>query len=396
MTFTVELGAVEGFTLDDPVRGVLDNVNHTLGGVTFAAITDYVVDATISRGKNRDLQRFQAGRATIELVNQNREFDPEYSGATFQSRIEPRAPIRLSWMGERIFTGIVSDWDLTYNVTGQSRATVTALDEMTLLALQDTVEEVATTQYSGERVAAILDQESVNWPADRRNIDVGESILGTDTISGDVLSYLQKVEQSEQGQLFIARNGDLQFRSRLDATPTSGTYLTLGDDDTGIPYSEIAINYGTELLFNRVTVSSAAGTTIANNTPSQLRYGISELNLETLVNSAAQVTNLADYLVQRYGEPEYRPEAVKISIDRLPTADKNDLAALEIGDVVLLKFTPNGIGSAVSLFNQVIRIDHDVQTDRHDMIIGLQSLEWNFLVLDDAEFGIIGTGRLAF
>jgi len=30
------------------------------------------------------------------------------------------------------------------------------------------------------------------------------------------------------------------------------------------------------------------------------------------------------------------------------------------------------------------------------MIIGVQSLDWNFLVLDDAEFGIIGTNNLAF
>lgn len=396
MTFTVELGVLDGFTLDDPVRGVLDNINYTLGGLTYAPVTDYVVDMSISRGKNRDLQRFQAGRATIELVNQNREFDPEYASATFAQRVEPRAAIRVSWLGEYVFTGIVSDWDLKYNVSGSSRATVTALDEMTFLATQATTEEVATTQTTGERVAAILDQASVNWPADRRNIDVGESVLGTDTISGDALAYLQKVEQSEQGQLFVARNGDLQFRSRLDATPSSGTYLTLGDDATGIPYSEISINYGTELLYNQVTVTSPAGTVIANNTPSQRRYGVSEYSLETLVNSNDQTINIADYLVQRYSEPEYRPEAVRINVNQLPTSDKEDLSALEIGDVILLKFTPNGIGSAISQFGQVIKIDHDVQVDKHDMIIGLQSLEWNFLVLDDAQFGIIGTGRLAF
>jgi len=32
MATVVELGAVEGFILDDPVAGVLDNTVYTLGG----------------------------------------------------------------------------------------------------------------------------------------------------------------------------------------------------------------------------------------------------------------------------------------------------------------------------------------------------------------------------
>ena len=33
MATVVELGAVEGFILDDPVAGVLDNTVYTLGGL---------------------------------------------------------------------------------------------------------------------------------------------------------------------------------------------------------------------------------------------------------------------------------------------------------------------------------------------------------------------------
>ena len=32
MATVIELGAVEGFILDDPVAGVLDNTTYTLGG----------------------------------------------------------------------------------------------------------------------------------------------------------------------------------------------------------------------------------------------------------------------------------------------------------------------------------------------------------------------------
>ncbi len=38
-------------------------------------------------------------------------------------------------------------------------------------------------------------------------IDAGNSDLGADVFEGNVLSYLQKVEQSEGGLLFIDKSG---------------------------------------------------------------------------------------------------------------------------------------------------------------------------------------------
>jgi hypothetical protein len=42
MATVVELGAVEGFILDDPVAGVLDNTVYTLGGTVFKDISNRV------------------------------------------------------------------------------------------------------------------------------------------------------------------------------------------------------------------------------------------------------------------------------------------------------------------------------------------------------------------
>ena len=397
MATVVELSAVEGFILDDPIAGVLNNTEYTLGGVVFNDITEYLVEAVVTRGKNRELQRFRAGKASIELRNETRAFDPLYGSSPYAGNIIPRREVRITTDGERVFTGIISDWNLEYTPDNQSRAEIVALDEFTNLARQTTTGGTAVEQLTGARVEAILDQASINWPADRRDIDAGASTLGTDVITGNALDYLQKVaSDSEQGQLFVSKAGDLVFRGRLDATPTSGSYTIFADDGTGIPYTNVKVSYGTELLYNRAEVRSAAGTAIATNNRSQIAYGISEIGLDTLLSDTDQLANMASYLVQKYADPEYRFEGIELNLDNMTGAQRAAVLALELGDVILTRFTPNSVGSQIAQFGQVIRIDNDIRRFRHDMIIGVQSLDWNFLVLDDAEFGIIGTNNLAF
>lgn len=397
MSVLLELGAIEGFILDDPIAGVLDNTEYTLGGVVYKDITDRIITASVDRGKNRDLDRFNSGNLDVQLNNDDRAFDPNYPSSPFAGAIVPRREIRLTVDGERVMTGIIDDWNFDYRPEGNSIAQIQATDDFTLLARQQLTAGTAVTQLSGARVSAVLNQETVNWPTNRRSIDAGVSTLGTDVFDGNALSYLQQVAESEQGLLFIAKNGDLVFRDRLDATPTTASVLAFADDGTGIPFTLTAVNYGSELLYNEAIVTSDAGTAVAANTRSQTSYGISSYSLDTLVNTTGQLQNLADYLVQKYGDPEYRFETIRVNLDTVGSVNKADCLALEIGDVISIKFTPNRIGAPIEQFGQVIRIAHDISTERHDMSISVSSLDWTFLVLDDAVFGKLDSNNaLAF
>lgn len=396
MATIVEVGDVEGFILDDPVAGVLDNTVYTLGGVVFTDVSAFVRTVGIARGKNRELDRFDAGTCSVVLNNETRAFDPQYPAAQFSSLVIPRREIRVTTDGVRVFTGITDDWNFEYDPTGESNAVIQASDEFTLLARQLTTTQVASTQDSGARVSAVLDMASVDWPVDRRNISEGESILGTDLIEGNALDYLHTVEASEQGQLFISRMGVLTFLSRLDATPTTDSLITFADDGTGIPFTGVAVNYGTELLVNSAVVTSAAGTGIANNQRSRTAYGVSAESIDTLVNSQAQLDNLADFIVSKYADPEYRFDAISMNLDTMGAGNKATVLAMEIGDVIIIKFTPNNIGTPIEQYGQVIRIDNVVEETRHDVVIGVAALDFTFLVLDDAVFGKLGSNALAF
>ena len=396
MSTVVELGLLGGFTLDDSIAGVLDNTEFRLGGIVFTDISDKMITIRTTRGKNRDLDVFDTGRTTIRLNNDDRAFDPNYSASPYAGNIIPRRPIRITTDGVRMFTGSIDDWNFDYNPGGGSLAEIVASDDFTLIARQQLTPGTATPELTGDRVTAVLDMETVNWSADRRNIDPGHSELGNDVFAGNVLDYLQIVERSEQGQLFIAKNGDLTFRDRLDATPKSGSIATFADDGTGVPYTHVNVNYGTELLFNQATVTSSVGSSTSTNQFSQTQYGITSTELDTLVDSQAQLDNIADFTVQKYAEPEYRFAGVSMNLDTMSAPNLASVLALELGDIALIKFTPNSIGDPILQYGQIISLDNSIEGQRHDITIGVTALDWTFLVLDDALFGTIGNNSLAF
>lgn len=396
MATVVELGVLGGFTLDHPQAGILDNIDFPLGGIDFVDISDKMITIRTTRGKNRDLDVFDTGRTTIRLNNDERDFDPNYPLSPYAGNIVPRRPVRITTDGERVFTGSVDDWNFDYQPGGASLAEIVASDDFTLINKQSLEPGTATPQATGARVTAVLDMPTVDWPLDRRNIDTGRSILGADEFDGNVLDYLQDVEISEQGQLFMSKTGILTFRDRFDATPRAASLVAFADDGTGVPYTRVNVNYGTELLFNQVTVTSAVGSATASNEFSQTQYGISAKEVNTLVNSQDQLDLLADYFVQKYASPEYRFSGLSMNLDTMTEAHLDSVLALELGDVVLVKFTPNDVGDPIQQYGQIIALDHDIDGTRHDMTIGLSGLDWTFLVLDDTVFGTMDNNYLGF
>jgi len=397
MAVTVELGLSAAFTLDDPVAGVLDNTEFVLGGVSFEDVTSRVRSLSISRGKNRDLDRFNSGSLSVEFNNTDRAFDPLYDASPFAGNIVPRRDVRVLADGTAQYVGKITDWNLGYDPSGQSIAELQASDAFTFLGQQVLTPGTASVQTSGARVNAVLNMETVDWPATDRVIDTGASTLGADVFSGNALQYLQKVEMSEGGLLFIDKEGRVAFKDRL-STPTTDAVTVFSDvAGSGIPFAPALVEYGSEQLFNQVTVTSGFGTATANGALSQTRYGILERDVNTLLSSQSQVEDYADFLVGRYAEPEYRFARLAVDMDNLTPAQKAQMFGLDMGSVIQINFTPNGLGDPIQRYGLVIFLGHSVSPDEHIMNVGVGSLQTSLFVLDDAEFGkLSGAGVLAF
>lgn len=392
---------VVGADTDTPTsqpRAVLDNATFTLGGTFFTEISSYVKQLTITRGRSRELDRYQTGTANISFKNQDRTFDPSNTASTLYPNIVPRREIRITSGGSAIFTGLVDDWDLTYDVSGQSDAFAKCVDGFAVLSKQALTAFTATSQPSGTRIGAVLSRSEVNWPTASRAIDTGQQTLQADVVAQDtnVLQYLQLVESSEPGAFFISAAGSATFKDRNTAS-TVGT-VTFSDDGSGIPFVDVTVRYGTELLYNRINITRAGGTVqTASNAASQAQYGINTYEDQgLLIDTDANTLSLASYLLAQYQQAELRFDEITMELSALTTAQQSQVLARDLTNVVTVKFTPNRTGSQISQYCEILGITHTITPASHRVSFKLGSTFGVAFVLDSSQYGVLDTSPLGF
>lgn len=395
-------GVGNAFVLDDPMRGQLDNPLYGLGGISFVDVSQYLKSVSINRGKSRDLDRFQTGIASVNLDNRSRAFDPTYTASPYYGNIVPHREIRISYGSIVMYRGIVDDWNLTYDLNGNSIAQAVASDGFTNLTNQTLDAMTMTAQYSGARVTAILDDPNVLWPSGRRDIDTGVSYLGADTIaeSTNALQYLQLIETTETGALFVSKSGDLTFRDRGNIAPTTGAVVLADNATQGIPFGNCTVNYGSELLFNQVVLNRVGGPIVqADDIGSQGEYGINTLTYSDLLMAAqSDAESMAEYLATIYANPEYRFESVEIILESLSQVDAETVMNLELTNTCRVIFTPNSIPPAIEQWCQVISqtIAWDYSSQLTQVNLGFSTFTSTPLVLDDPVFGKLDSGILGY
>jgi hypothetical protein len=407
-TYTVEISfpATASFgdvlTLDDPVKGLLESATYLLGGDIWADITDYVTDVSVSRGRSRQLDAFNAGTASITLRNESRLFDPSNTAGTYFGGIVPRRPVRITVNGAQIFNGYVDDYGLQWTTDTTGTTTVTCSDGFTLLAATALDAFTPSTEGSGARVATVLDRPEIAYPAGSRAIDTGSGTLGAYPVDAGTtaLDYLQAVAVAEQGYLFVARDGVLTFRGRADVLNRTGTIVF---SDTGapgtVPYRGYSVQYGTELLYNRVVTSRVGGgEQVATDTGSQAAYLTSTLTRTgLLVDTDQAAVDIGTFLLGKYAEPELRIDEIDVTIAD-DSATFAQLMLVEVGDVVTVTRTyGTGSPSTVTQKVSVESIAHQIGTGEHRVRFRFGSVDSRtFLELDDATFGTLDANLLAF
>ena len=398
-------GSGDFFTLDDPTKGELDNSTYKLAGDILEDVTADVRSITLRRGRSRELERYQAGAATVDLDNSARKYDPGAGTAItpYGASMRPRKAVAISSAGVPVFTGIVDDWDLDYRLEGDHIASVKVTDGFAFLAQQDIEPHTATAGTTGERITDILDRSEIAWPAGKRAIDDGVATLQADAIGGtanpepvNALQYLQKVDEAEQGALFMAADGVLTFHDR--ATLQILTTTKFADDGTGIPFSNIEASYGSEELRNRITVSRLnGGTATAEDATSIAAYGAIDYELrDTLLADDSQAQDLADLILTRYKDPLLRIDSVEVICNALTDAQVAEVLALELGSLVQVTYTPSGIGDAIDQFVRLDAIEHSIDAAQHRITFSFSQGEAVALVLDSASFGILDTNTLGY
>ena len=387
------------FQLDNATFGKLNT--GTLGGVQPVDVTEYVQAITINRGRNRELEQFNAGTAALRLHDPTRIFDPLNSASPYYPFVGPRNPVSVYADGIEIFCGFVTDWDLDYSFTETGNVTTaTCADAFTVLANQNMNEWTPTAQLSGARVSAVLSRSEIVYQGPT-SIAAGNSTLGAYLVPAgqNVLQYLQNVSASEQGYLFVAGDGTLTFRGR-DAALNPSSIMTFADDGSGVKYQSLSNAYGDELLYNYIQTQSPAGAVqVASNANSIALYQAQQFSKLDLLNSTtAEVAALGNYLLGRYKDPVLRFTGVQTQLAAMSSTDQAACLGLDLTDVVTIQKTFTA-GAPASVAQTVITsgVFHDIRPGSHVVRFTFESTDQNaYFVLNSAVFGVLDQNLLAF
>jgi hypothetical protein len=384
-------GVDASFRLDDAVRGALDAAR--LGPVdTLVDVSARLVAIATDRGKTELTSPVSAGRAVVTLRNRDGALDPLNTSSIYFPGVEPQRSLNVYADGVQIFAGFVDSIDLDYGPGGEANVTVSATDGLARIG-QTTLPTAGvpvSAEDSGARVLSVLGSGTY-WSGGTA-IDTGDSTLATGTATGNLLTYLQKVERSEGGLLFAGRTGALEFRDRNYAADDTSP-LTLADNGSGIPYQLMARVSGDADFYNGVLGTVDDVTYEAQNTESQENYGQRTLDLGDLLLDSGQQDRIDWELIRR--ERIY-PTVRAVEVFQTAPIATAALPA-ELGDRASIVFTPPGVGE-LTQDSSIVRVAHNwVEGQPWRTTIGVRSIEQDPLfVLDDATLGALGTGRLTF
>ena len=405
--FQTTTGFGQPFILDDAVFGVLDTAGRgTLGGLTFADVTEFVEAVNITRGRNRQLDQFNAGTATVSFDNATRVFDPLNTASIYYPFVLPRCPIVINANGTPIYTGVITDWNLDYDISNQDMMYATCADQFTVLSNQQLDAHTTTAELSSTRIDTVLDYAEVNY-AGARAIGTGSSTLGGTAASAgfsiaqdtNLLNYLQLITTSEQGYLFMSAAGALTFKGRSSVlNPVAGaTFDTTG---TALPYQTLINQFGDELLYNYIVTQSPAGATqTTSNATSIALYQTQNYQLLDLLNSTtSEVAALGNYLLGKYQNPVLRFTGLTTQLAALTEANQNLLLALDLTSVTTVQ-KDFATGTPLSETQTLIvsGISHSIIPGSHLVSYTFEATDGNaYLTLDNAIFGTLDNNLLAF
>jgi hypothetical protein len=301
------------------------------------------------------------------------------------------APVRIR-IGTSVFAAETIDELVVYD---------TALSPARVAALHAARSAPWNGDLSGARVGRILD--AAGWPAADRNVDTGQAVLQSADLAQTALAALQKIEQTEQGALFVTGAGLVRFVSRtsLLSAPYTTSQGTFGDSGAELEYGDLSYTYDDALIFNEIQVSRSGGTVmVVEDTTSQDRYLRRTRTLDGLLHQDdATSVDLANWILAHYKDPILRVTGMKLE----PSAGNETThfphaLGRELMDRVTVLRRPQNLGAAISQEAMIQGITHTVTAVEWVTTWDLSPAETQvYWILGVAGFSELGeTTRLGF
>jgi len=406
VSFDFTSGATFGypFTIGDPVYGLLGV--GTLASTTTPAptvdLTPDVYSISITRGRNIMRDTYEAGQATIRVLDPLSYFNPQNTASPYFGFLTPLRKLRVSatvgGVGYFLFSGYTIEYRYTYpkgQETGYVDIICTDAFRLFQQAAVLTVASATAGQDTGTRIEKILDQ--VSWPTSMRAIDTGDTLCQADPgTPRPSLDAIKNAEFSEQGAFFIDSEGTANFLNRNNVIAKYGETPIEFDQTTGIPYTNLVFSFDDKLIINSAGMTRIGGTQqVADNTDSITKYFLHQINESNLVvQTDADALNIAKIYVATRAETTIRIDAMTVDLldPAVPTATMLDLDYFS--NLKITNVQPDG--STIVKTLQCQGLDWNITPN--SMKVTVRTLEpiVEGFIIGSAVSGIIGTNIMAY
>ena len=371
----------------------------TLGpATTYADITEYVTNVTYSRGRKKTDYQFGAGvmsftmRDETGILGPYDTTSPYYDPDNDQPGLAPMRSVRLSRSGEYLFVGVVTSYYYQFEYAGPNYVNVQCADEFYKLAQTQLDEYNVTAQTSGQRITSVLALPEVDYTGPT-SIATGTVNLGHDAAytvpqGTNTLTYLQQINDAEQGRLFVARDGTITFQERVGTTLTP-PIVDFRDDGTGAKYTNLEVEFDADNVVNRAYVRGLNNNNAtASDTASIAKYFTQNNTiLDSLLHEQTAINALATYLLEPDPAPRYT--SLTTWFGTLTTTQRDDVSTLDIGDTISIEKEIPGLGSPVATDLSIEGITGIIDVNRGHTITFYTSptVVVYELILDDPVYG---------
>jgi hypothetical protein len=337
-------------------------------------VSDIALRVSIRRGRNRVLNSFEAGTASVVLEDENGDYNPQNVLGPYYGKLLPLRKIRI-WADyddgsgvDRyyLYSGYITSFDNTFRLGNDEVSTVTfqCVDAFRLLQNVNitTVAGSSAGQTTGARIENLLDIAS--FPVSQRLIDVGDTLVQADPgTNRTLLGACQTIEQSELGGFFIDDEGNAVFLSRTTVSEKADeTPLLFNDDGTNISYQSIDFAYDDTQIFNDITVTRLGG--VAQNVQStssiETFFIHSGSRSDLLMQTDAEALDQASMLLNARENALLRIDSIGLNLMD-STASNRIVAGLESDLFTLINVTKTGQASSTFTLELFVQgIQHDI------------------------------------
>jgi hypothetical protein len=364
-------------------------------------ISDQVNKVTIRRGYNLLQEQFQAGTATIRIIDQNGDRNPTSLTSPYAGLLVPLRKVRISADDSFLYSGYTTaynySWDKEQNI---GFIDVELVDAFRLFNMSSvtTVTGATAGETTGNRITDILN--TIGFPSSMRSIDAGSTTVQADPGSSRTsLQAIQNMEFSEQGGFYCLPSGDVRFISRSAIQAKSGANPTFfSNDGTGIGYRNIVTALDDKLIINTTSITRAGGTAqTASNTASQIKYfPHSYTATDLLVQTDAQALDIARAYTATRAETTLRVDSLTLDLSTADYAAGTTAAlTLDFFDTIRVKNVGQD-GTVIDKTLQCMGVSHEITPGTWNTTFVTSEPIIDSFQIGSALYGIIGTSVMTY